>query len=317
MKVLVTALSFGKHSDEPLRILQDAGLEVHKNPLGRPMTEEELCQYIPDYDGLLVGVDPVTTKVLEKGKKLKVVAKHGVGVDNIPLERARELGIKVTNCPDSNSEAVADLTFALMLAVARKIPLADKSTKEGQWLRLTGPELYGKTLGLLGFGAIGRRVALRAKGFSMEVLAYDKYPDEKFARENGVILTGLSEAIEKADFLSLHLPLTPETRNIINKTTLGEMKQGAFLINTARGELINEEDLLLALEEGRLAGAALDAFSPEPPDKNNPLLKLNNVVVSPHIGAYSYEANKRMGMAAAQNLVDALQGKTPPNWVNQ
>lgn len=317
MKVLVTALSFGKHSDEPMRLLHDAGLEVDKNVFGRPLAEDELCQFIPEYDGIIVGVDPVTSKVLEKGKKLKVVVKHGVGLDNIALEAASSLGIKVANCPDSNSEAAADLTLGLMLAVARSIPAGDKSTREGKWLRLTGPELYGKTLGLLGFGAIGKRVALRGNGFSMKVLAYDKYPDEEFAREKGVVLTDFFEVLQRADFLSLHLPLTPETRSIINEAALKRMKRGAYLINTARGELIEEQDLYRALCAGHLAGAALDAFSEEPPDRNNPLFQLDNVVVTPHIGAYSYEANRRMGVIAARNLVDALQRKIPPNWVNR
>jgi len=314
-KILVTALSFSKYSKEPLEILRQAGLEVIWNPYGLPLNEDQLCQLIADCEGILVGVDPITRRVLEAGTKLKVVAKHGVGVDNIDLQAAALLGIPVTNGPDTNSEAVADLTLGLMLAAARSIPLADKSTREGKWPRLVGPELFRKKLGILGMGAIGKRVAMRAAGFSMEILAYDIYQYALFAKAHHVRYAALEEVLRESDFISLNLPLLPDTRELINEKTLAMMKPSAYLVNTARGELIDESALYQALKAGRLAGAALDAFIKEPLPADHPLLGLPNVVVTPHMGSYSYEANRNMGMAAATNIVAVLRGESPPNLV--
>lgn len=314
-KILVTALSFSKYSKGPLSLLQKAGCEVVWNPTGLPLQEDQLCQMVADCEAILVGVDPITRRVLEAGKKLKVVAKHGVGVDNIDLQAAAALGIQVTNGPDTNSEAVADLTFGLMLAAARSIPLADKSTREGKWPRLVGPELYRKKLGILGLGAIGKRVAKRAAGFSMEVLAYDVYQDTAFAAAHQVRYASLAEVLRESDFVTLNLPLLPDTREIINEKTLSLMQPTAYLINTARGELINEQALYQALKTDRLAGAALDAFIQEPPPADHPLLQLPNVVVTPHMGANSYEANRNMGMAAATNILAVFRGETPPSLV--
>ncbi|MEW6660847.1 MAG: phosphoglycerate dehydrogenase [Bacillota bacterium] len=314
-KILVTALSFSKYSKEPIEILKKAGCEVVWNPTGLPLNEDQLCQLVADCEGIIVGVDPITRQVLEAGKKLKVVAKHGVGVDNIDIQAAALLGIQVTNGPDTNSEAVADLTFGLLLAAARSIPFADKSTREGKWPRLVGPELYRKKLGILGLGAIGKRVAKRATGFSMEILAYDVYQDTAFAAAHNVRYASLEEVLRESDFVTLNLPLLPDTREIINERTLAMMKPNAYLVNTARGELIDERALCKALKSGQLAGAALDAFIQEPPPADLPLLQLPNVVVTPHMGAYSYEANRNMGMAAAVNILAVLRGETPPNLV--
>jgi D-3-phosphoglycerate dehydrogenase len=312
-RVFVSALSFGRYSSEPRELLENAGHEVLLNPMGRPLTEDELAGFVADCEALIVGVDPVTEQVLKTGKKLKVVAKHGVGVDNIDLRAAKSLGITVTNVPGSNSEAVADFTFGLLLAVTRQINTADAALRQGTWKRLVGPELYQKTLGILGLGAIGKGVARRARGFSMRVLAYDICWDEAFVREHQVEQASLEQVFKKSDFVSLHLPLLPSTEKIINSKTLALMKPTAYLINAARGELVDENALYNALVAGRLAGAALDAFSQEPPPPANPLLTLPNVVVTPHIGAYSFEANRNMGLGAARNVLAVLSGGEPLN----
>lgn len=314
-RVLVTALSFSKYDPAPRELLDSAGCHVSLNPFGRPLTEAEMAELVREFDALIVGVDPVTERVLTAGSRLKVVAKHGVGLDNVDLKAATARRVAVTNAPNTNSEAVADLTFGLMLAAARQIPSADRSTREGGWQRFVGPELYGKELGILGLGAIGKAVARRAVGFSMETLAYDVVRDEEFSTRYGVRYANLEEVLGEADFISVNLPLLSETRGILDARALALMKPSAYLVNTARGELIDERALYTALKDGRLAGAALDAYSTEPPGKDHPLLSLPNVVVTPHIGAYTFEANRRMGLTAAQNVLAVLAGKRGPNQV--
>ncbi len=315
-KVLVTALSFGKYSPEPLTMLKAAGCEVVPNPLNRPMKEQDLLAIIQEFDAIIVGVDPITAPVIEAASKLKVIAKHGVGVDNIDLAAAAKAKIFVTNAPHSNSEAVADLTMGLMLAVSRQIPKADATTKNGQWLRFAGPELYGKTLGIVGLGAIGKRVARRATGFSMHILAYDLNHDSSFAAQYQVKYVNRDDLLTQSDFISLHLPLTSETRGFIGERELRRMKNTAYLINTARGELVDDAILCQALQERWIAGAALDAFAKEPPAPDYPLWQLDQVVVTPHISAYSFEANLRMGLAAANSLIAVMEGRQPENHVN-
>ncbi|BCV24630.1 phosphoglycerate dehydrogenase [Gelria sp. Kuro-4] len=312
-RIFVSALSFGRYSNEPRQLLEAAGHEVVLNPAGRPLTAEELAEKVQGCAALIVGVDPVTAEVFAAGRDLKVVAKHGVGVDNIDLAAARAHGVTVTNVPNSNSEAVADLTFGLLLAVTRRIPQADQAVRGGKWQRFVGPELYQKTLGILGLGAIGKGVARRARGFDMRILAYDIHWDEAFARAYRVERAPLEEVLAASDFVSLHLPLVPETEKLINARTLALMKPTAYLINAARGELVDEAALAGALSGGKLAGAALDAFAAEPPGSDNPLFSLPNVVVTPHIGAYSYEANRNMGVGAAKNVLAVLAGSPPPN----
>ncbi|GAW91945.1 phosphoglycerate dehydrogenase [Calderihabitans maritimus] len=308
--VLVTALSFSRYSREPQRILEGAGFQLIRNQEGRPLKEAELVDRIKGVDALIVGVDPVTEKVIEAADKLRIICKHGVGVDNIDLKAAARRGIMVTNAPDSNYISVADLTFGLLLAAARQIPHADIITKNGKWDRVVGREVWKKTLGIIGTGRIGLAVARRAQGFEMKILAYDKFPNNRAAQEIGFTYVSLEKLLSESDFVSLHVPLTEETRHLINEKTIDLMKPEAILINTARGELVDEKALYLALKEGRLAGAALDAYAEEPPS-NNMLLSLSQVVTTPHIGAYTYEANHRMGCTAAESIVKFFAGNTP------
>jgi D-3-phosphoglycerate dehydrogenase len=274
------------------------------------MTEERLIELLAGVDAAIIGVVPMTARVLEQAPGLKVVSAHGVGVDHVDLQAATRLGVIVANCPGANDQGVADLAIGLMVAVARQIPLTDQDVRAGKWGRYEGSELWKKTLGLIGLGRIGRGVAKRALGFDMQVLAYDPYVDEQQAGAIGVRLTSFEEVITSADFLSLHAALTPETRHLIGKAVLEKTKPSAFLINTARGGLVDEDALYAALVEGELAGAALDVFSAEPP-LGSPLLGLKNVVVTPHIGAHTQEAIERVGVLAAQNVVHALQTGQP------
>lgn len=305
-KVVVTSRSFGSISEKALRILEDAGCEIVR--VSGPLSPGDLTKALADADGAIVGVDLVTADVLAAAPKLKVVSKHGAGVDNIDVAAATERGIAVTNCPAANSEAVADHTIGMMLAIARKIPQADKSLRSGEWKRFYGSGVWGKTIGIIGFGAIGRAVARRAKGFNMRVLAYDVMPSQGAAKEIGVELADLDTVLREADYVTIHVPLTPETRNLIDAKRLGMMKKSAYLINMARGGVVSEADLAQALKDKTIAGAAVDVYEEEPPAKDHPLFGLDNVVVTPHIAAYTDDAIDNMSIQSAQNTVDVLTG---------
>lgn len=318
-KVLITTPSFGKFSDEPIRILKDAGFEVVRVKEHPVSKEEGILPYIDDeVVAIINGLEPIGEKVIDAAKGLRVIAKHGAGVNNINCDRAREKGIYVTNTPGANKEGVADFAFGLMLAVARKIPNADRCIKEGRWEGYFGSSVYGRTLGIVGMGAIGKCMAVRAKGFSMKVLGYDPFWDASFAEKYGVQRCSLEELLKNSDFVTVHAPLMPETENLIDKEQIALMKDGAFLINAARGEIVNEKALYEALISGKLAGAALDAFNSEPVEKDNPIVKLENVVASPHIASYCDEAMNSCSLYAAQNVVELLRNPKPehkPKWV--
>jgi D-3-phosphoglycerate dehydrogenase len=308
-RVLVATRSFGSTSQKPWEVLAEAGMEVIRADMSLEMSEERLIGLLKDVDGAIISFVPMTARVMESSPRLKVVSFHGVGVDHIDLEAAARLGIVVTNCPGTNDQAVADLTLGLMLAVARHIPAADQSLRQGASSRYIGGELWNKILGLVGFGSIGSGVAKRALGFSMSVLVYDPYIRPDQIDLPGVRLASLEEVIASADFLSLHTPLTDETRNMISAGQLLSMKPTAYLINTARGGLVDEQALYHALITEQIAGAALDVFADEPPT-SSPLLSLKNIVVTPHIGAHSKESIERMGVISARNVVQTLfEGK--------
>lgn len=309
-RILVATRSFGSTSPRPWEVLAEAGCEVVKADMSHKMTEERLIELLRGIDGAIVGVVPMTARVLAAAPSLRVVSAHGVGVDHIDVRAARSRGIVVANCPGSNDQAVADLTLGLMLSTARLIPLADRQMRQGIWGDHVGTELWNKTLGLIGLGRIGRAVAKRALGFDMRVLAFDPYVGEELALSVGARVAPLDEVIAQADFLSLHAVLTDQTRGMIGAAQLRKMKPTAYLINTARGGLVDEEALCDALREKRIAGAALDAFAVEPPWASG-LLDLDNVVVTPHIGAHTAEAVERMGVIAAKNVVEALRTGKP------
>jgi len=291
--------------------------EIVYNPEKRPLTEDELIPLLKDCDGFLAGLDFITEKVLKSTDKLRVISRYGIGCDRVDLDAAKERGIYVTNTPGANADAVADLTLGLMLALARAIPMLDRATKQGEWKRRTGIELGGKTLGLLGFGAIGKMTARRAVAFGMNVIAYDPYIDESYAKEHGVAPKTQEQVISESDFLSLHLPLMEATKNIINEDSIDKMRPGAFVINTARGGLIDEAALYKALESGHLGGAALDAYENEPPDAGFPLYQLPNVITTPHTGAHTVEASLNMATMAVDNLIEVMETGDCRNIVNR
>lgn len=309
--VLVTATSYGKNDPRLKSELEAQVGKVTYNPTGKPLNSTQLAALLPGVDGYIAGLDQIDGAALEKADRLKVITRYGVGVDNIDFNVTRRKGIVVTNTPGANSVSVAELALALMLALARQIPIADQAVHRGEWPRLNGISIEGKTIGILGLGAIGKQLALRLRGFNCRILAYDPFYEGYFAEENGVEMVPLMDVISQADFLSLHLPLLAETRSMVGKEFLAMMKKGSYLINTARGELIDEAALYAALDIGHLAGAGLDAFRLEPPDPNHPLLSLPQVIATPHLGAQTDGATSNMGWIALRDCLAVLRGEKP------
>ena len=281
------------------------------NPTGKPLTSAQVAELLPGVDGYIAGLDGIDANALQAADRLKVIARYGVGVDNVDLAVSRQKGIVVTNTPGANSVSVAELAIGLMLALARQIPEAAEAVHQGKFPRYSGISLEGKTIGILGLGAIGKQLARRLAGFDCDILAFDPFADAVFADANHVQLVSMDEVIEEADFISLHLPLTPETRGIVNDAFLNRMKKGSFLINTSRGEVINEEALLRALQSSHLKGAGLDAFAVEPPDPANPLLALPQVIATPHLGAQTDGATSNMGWFAMRDCLAVLRNEKP------
>jgi D-3-phosphoglycerate dehydrogenase len=310
-KVLSTSPTFGYYVSEPVEYLKDHGCELDLLPQGKKMSEGELAEVAKRYQAMIVGVEKITEPVIQASRGLKVIAKHGAGVDNIDVKSACAKGITIISAPGANSDAVADLTIGLFLSLARSIPFADRSVRGGEWPRIVGFQVSGKVLGIIGLGEIGKKVARRASGFDMKVLAYDIFRDEDFARKWGVAYLPMEEILAQSDFISIHIPLTPSTRRLIGEGELRLMKKESFLVNISRGDIVDEGALYHALREGRVKGAALDVFSSEPP-KESPLLDLSNVIFTPHMGGYTFEALRETGMICVRGIVDVLEGRSTP-----
>ncbi len=313
--VLVTSPTFGVFAKEPVTLLEEGGCALSGLPPGEKATEELIAGHARDAHAIVVGLEPVGEKVLEAARELKVISKHGVGVDNVNVTEATRRGIPVANAPGTNNDAVADFSFALMLSVARRIPYLDRTTRAGEWKRVVGSELWEKCLGVVGLGAIGRRVARRARGFQMKVLAFDVLKDEDYASREGIRYVPLEELLREADFVSLHLPLTDATRGLIGERELRLMKPTSYLVSTCRGGVVDEGALYRALKEGWVEGAASDVFVQEPPE-GSPLLELDNFIATPHGAGYTQEALRAMGMVCAENVLRVLRGERPLHLVN-
>ncbi|MFH1971130.1 MAG: D-glycerate dehydrogenase [Patescibacteria group bacterium] len=319
MKIYITR----KVPGESLEIFKQKGYEVISNESDRPVTEEELIANVK-------GVDAILSLLTEKidgdlmdlaGPGLKVISNYAVGFDNINIDDATKRGIVVTNTPcDEVNEAVAEHTWALILSLARRIVEADESVRRGSYFgwdpgTFLGTSLKGKTLGIVGLGRIGSMVAKRAKGYEMNLLYTKRERDEKLEQELNIKYETLENLLSQSDFLTLHVPLTNETRGMINKETLSKMKKGSYIVNTARGEVIKEDDLVEALKEGQIKGAALDVFENEP--KVHPeLIGMENVILTPHIGSATLEVRNKMRDLAFNAITEVLEGKKPDNIVN-
>jgi D-3-phosphoglycerate dehydrogenase len=297
---LVRILVTDKIQDDGIKMLKEIGEVDVKTGL----TSDQLLDEIKGYDVLVVrSATKVTKEVIDSGKNLRIIARAGVGLDTIDVQAANARGIKLVNAPEAPTIAVAELVIGLMISWARHLPIADKSMKQNKWekAQLMGSELKGKTLGIIGTGRIGQAVGYRAKAFLMNILAYDVGQNAEFVLETGARYVNLEELLRKSDFVSLHVPAMPQTRHMIGRQEFDLMKPTSVLVNTSRGEVIDEEALVNALQKGKIAGACLDVYEHEPP-KDSPLLKLPNVVLTPHIGASTVEAQREAALIIAEKI---------------
>ncbi|MGB5702189.1 MAG: hydroxyacid dehydrogenase, partial [Polyangiales bacterium] len=313
----VRVLVSDKLSEAGLSVLREAAdVELEYRP---GMSEDELCSVIGDFDGLIIRSNTrVTARVVEAADKLRVVGRAGIGVDNVDIPAASRRGIVVMNTPTGNSVTTAEHALALLASLARKIPQAVASMRSGKWQKskFQGREIAYKTLGIIGLGNIGRIVADRAQGLKMRVIGVDPVMSSDRAAELGIELVGLDELLARADFLTIHAPLTPETKNMISDAAFDKMKNDALIVNAARGGIVDEEALFRAIQEEKIAGAALDVFGQEPIDPEHPLLGLDNVLCTPHLGASTSEAQERVAVEIAEQAIAYLQLGIVKNAVN-
>lgn len=313
LAVASCAVTFGIFNKVPVERLEDAGCEVRLNPYGRPLTPAEIVEHAKDADVIILGNDRLDSATIGKLPNLKLVVRHGAGLDNIDFSELGKRDITVANTPGANKEETADLTFALILDLARMVTQSINQLKGGVWNKIPGRSLYGKTIGIIGVGAIGMAVASRAMGFGMDILGNDIVQRDEAARF-GLLYTSLNELLSASDVVTIHAPLTSATKNLIGARELKRMKPGALLINTARAGVVREAALEKALMSGHLGGYAVDVYAKEPPDPTS-YMSLPNVLTTPHIGSSTMEANLRMGDMAVDNILAFMNGAVLPNKV--
>lgn len=316
VRILLTTTSYQDIAGPHHELLESTGVEIVRER--GPLPESKMMELVGDFDAILCGDDQITRAVLEKAApRLKILSKYGIGVDKIDVKAATEMGIPLSFCPGVNHTTVAEHTFALLLALVRNLVEIANATRSGNWKRLTGHEIMGKTLGIVGLGRIGKEVAIRAKAFGMTVIAYDVYWDEPFATTHGVSrAASVAEIFEKSEVISLHTNLTPETRDMVRAETIATMKDGVIILNCSRGEVVHTADLAAALDSGKVGGYGADVLDEEPPPADHPLLMAKNCIVTSHIGSRTYESVQRQAMMAAQNLLHLLRGEKPLAQVN-
>lgn len=297
-----------------LEMLREAGFTPVFTGLSQQLTEEELLRWLPGKMAVLAGSEPYSRRVIEACPQLRVIARVGVGYDAVDLKAATERGVAVTITPGANHDAVAEHVYALMLALAKEVARQDRLLRSGVWSRRHTTPIRGGTLGIIGLGRIGKAVAERASAFQLRVLAYEPYPDLEFVARHRIELCSLPKLLAESDWVSLHLPLTAETRHLINRQTLSQMKPGAFLINTARGGLVCEADLIEALRRGHLGGAGLDVFEQEP-CQESPLFRFDNVVMTPHTAGVDERSVMDMAVLAARAVILLSRGEWPAEWI--
>ena len=306
-KILVTPRAFAKSGMEQIERLRKEGWEVHVNETGKSYTKEEFISYAKDVDGIIIGVDLADKEMLDQCPNLKAIAKYGVGVDNIDMEYVQKKGIKVSRTIGSNSLSVAEHAMGLIFTLAKNTYSAVQDVKNGNWNKVYGFELQGKTIGIIGFGNIGKNLARLAQGMNMKVMAYDAMPiDTEYAEKNHIMIAEYEQLLKESDVISVHMPLTAETKDMIDKKAFAIMKSNAIVINAARGGIINEADLYEALMNKRIAGAGFDVFTQEPP-KDSPLLKLNNFILTPHTASKTKEADDNTIRMSTANILRDLE----------
>lgn len=305
MKILISSVSFGKINRDPIEILENGGYTPILNPYGKKLEFKEFVELINDVVGLIAGTEKITSELLENAPMLKVISRYGVGMDNIDLEAAKKRGIIVRSTPEAPSQAVAELAIALILDISRRISEADRNMRKNNWTQLKGTLISGKILGIIGLGRIGKKLVKLVQPFEMKIYAYEPYPDMDFVLSKNITLAPLHEVLKVSDIISLHLPLSNKSFHIITKKELSLMKKDAIIINTSRGGLVDENDLVSALENGSIGGAAIDTFEKEP--YKGPLTEFDNVVLTSHMGSSAIETRKQMELETVNNLINALK----------
>ncbi|MEE9910704.1 MAG: phosphoglycerate dehydrogenase [Deltaproteobacteria bacterium] len=304
-KILVSPSSFGQVSSAPVDLLRKHDFEIVDNPFGRKLTEDEVIQLGKDCVGIVAGVEPLTARVMDELPGLKCISRVGVGMDNVDLEYAKSKNIAIHNTPDGPTRAVAELTIGMTLALLRRIPQADANLKKKIWKKETGNLLFGKKVGIVGLGRIGRLVAELFRGLGNTVVGFDPFIDRDWASKNHVEILAFDDVLSVSDIVTLHVSSGKNKAPLIGEKELNLLKREAFLINIARGGVVDEDALYKALSTGHLGGAAIDVFSAEPYE--GPLCTLENVVLTPHLGSYAKEGKVKMEEDAAQNLINALR----------
>lgn len=314
-KLLITARSFGKNDPAHLTSLKEAGFSVSECREGADIDERYLEAILPQIETWVPGTYPINEQVLEKCLRLRLIVKHGVGVDNIDIPAATKRNIMVMNAPGANHIAVAELTITLLLCFARQIVKAHQNVVSGKWDRFPGTGVYGKYLGIIGLGNVGVAVARRARGMEMKLLGYDPLVSQDNTKNLQIEIVPLERLFQESDFITLHIPLTAETEGLIGRAALQKMKRSAVIINTSRGKIVDESAICEALKEKRIGGYATDVFEQEPP-KGSPLLTLPSVILTPHIGSYTEDAMKSLGDQVVKIILSVYDGKIPESILN-
>ena len=316
-KILVTASRYSQLCTAGKAMLEAKGYEIMENTTGKRYSTAQLKEIIPDIDGVIVGLDDWNEEVFKVAKKLKILAKFGVGYDNIDVSKAREYGILTTIARGQNASAVAEMAVAQILACVRNLCGFNETVRTGYWDRTLHHELEGMTVGLLGFGMIARKTARMLSGFDVHVIASDKYPNAEEADKLHVDMVSFDDVITESDVISLHIPGTPENHHLIDAGQISKMKDGAFLVNTSRGSLIDLEALKQALESGKLAAAGLDVYEKEPADESEEMFRTVNTVCTPHCAGKTFEAYQKISIHTAQAVIDVLEGRLPQDIVTE
>ena len=316
MKILLTTCSYQDTPGPHHELMESQGWEITRER--GPLTEERMLELAGDFDAFLCGDDAITRAVIEKSlPRLKVISKYGIGLDKIDVPATKEFEIPVLFTPGVNHMTVAEHTFGLLIGLTKHIVTTAAAARNGEWLRLTGHEIYEKTMGIIGLGRIGKEVAVRARAFDMKVIAFDPYWDGEFAAKHDITRCAtMDEVLTQADVVSLHCNLTDETRGMINTDKIAEMRDGVVILNCARGEIVETADMVTALNSGKLGGYGTDVLDVEPPPADHPLLSAKNCIVTPHIGSRTYESVPRQAMKSLNNLINALSGEGDCNCAN-
>lgn len=304
-KVLTSPSSMGQCGSEPFDLLRESGFEIVNNPYGRKLTEDEVIELAEDCVGIVAGVEPLTARVMDALPNLKCISRVGVGMDSVDVEYAKQKGIIVVNTPDGPTRGVAELTLAMTLSLLRRIPQADAALHQRKWKKQIGNLFLNKKIGVIGLGRIGKSVAELFRGLKNPVIGYDPYANEAWANENGISLESFDEVLKQAEIITLHVPGNKDKSPVIGAKEIALMKDGAFLINIARGGVVDENALYDALKSGKLAGAAIDVYTQEPYE--GPLCDLDNIIMTPHLGSYAKEGKLQMEIDAVKNFINALK----------